>query len=153
MAGFLTDDQKTEIRAIFDQVHDTFARTITVFKIGQRVTIASSPTYNALYKQQSANTSTTEVSSTFSARINYVAMDGTLLRDSSSDSDFAAGQDKAILPTGSVLIKVGADGYAYIREAKRVEFDGRRFSIKSHGKPIGMFGPQYYEFLLIPMDS
>jgi hypothetical protein len=45
------------------------------------------------------------------------------------------------------------EGYEYVREAKRVELDGRRFSIKSDGKPLGMFGPQYYEFILIPMDE
>ena len=75
-----------------------------------------------------------------------------LLQDSSSNAR-SAGQDKIILPTGTVKIKVNLEGYEYVREAKRVELDGRRFSIKSDGKPLGMFGPQYYEFILIPMDE
>ena len=84
MAGFLSENQKNNIKSIIDQIHDTFAREITVFKIGQRVAISSSPSYNALYRQQSSNTSTTEVSQTFQARIKYVEMNEELLQDSSS---------------------------------------------------------------------
>lgn len=147
MAGFLTQNQKDNIKSIIDRIHDTFAREITVFKIGTRTVIASSQNYNFIYRQQSANTETTEVSQTFYARIKYVSAEEELLQDP------GAGQDKIILPAGSVRIKVNLEGYNYIKEAKRVEFDGFRFSIKSNGKPLGMFGPQYYEFLLLPIDE
>ena len=147
MAGFLSENQKTNIKSIIDQIHDTFAREITVFKIGQRTVIASSPTYNALYKKQSSNTTTTEVSQTFQARIKYVDMNEELLKNPN------LGQDKIIMPTGVVKIKVNLEGFNYVKEAKRVELDGRRFSIKSDGKPLGMFGPQYYEFILTPLDE
>lgn len=147
MAGFLTQGQKDNIEAIIDRIHDTFARPITVFKIGTRTAIASSQNYNFIYRQQSANTATTEVSQTFQARIKYISADEELLPDPN------AGQDKIILPAGSVKIKVNLEGYNYMKEAKRVELDGFRFSIKSNGKPLGMFGPQYYEFLLLPIDE
>ena len=147
MAGFLSENQKKNIKSIIDQIHDTFAREITVFKIGQRTVISSSPTYNALYKQQSSNTVTTEVSQTFYARIKYVDMNEELLKNPNP------GQDKIIMPTGVVKIKVNLEGFNYVKEAKRVELDGRRFSIKSDGKPLGMFGPQYYEFILTPLDE
>jgi len=94
MAGFLSENQKTNIKSIIDQIHDTFAREITVFKIGQRTVISSSANYNALYRQQSSNTETTEVSQTFQARIKYVEMSETFLQDSQSNS---SGQDKIIL--------------------------------------------------------
>lgn len=147
MAGFLSENQKNNIKSIIDQIHDTFAREITVFKIGQRTAISSSPTYNALYRQQSSNTSTTEVSKAFFARIKYVDMNEELLKNPNP------GQDKIIMPTGVVKIKVNLEGFNYVKEAKRVELDGRRFSIKSDGKPLGMFGPQYYEFILTPLDE
>jgi hypothetical protein len=154
MAGFLSENQKNNIKSIIDQIHDTFAREITVFKIGQRTVIASSPTYNALYRQQSVNTSTIEVSQTFQARIKYVDMGEEFLQNSrTGGSQSGAGQDKIILPTGTVKIKVNLEGFNYVKEAKRVELDGRRFSIKSDGKPLGMFGPQYYEFILTPIDE
>lgn len=156
MSGFLSQNQKNNIKSIIDQIHDTFSREITVFKIGQRVTIASSPTYNSLYRQQSSNVSTTEISKTFQARIKYVEMNEELFQKStakSSSANSSAGQDKIILPSGTVKIKVDLEGYEYVREAKRIELDGRRFSIKSDAKPLGMFGPQYYEFILIPIDE
>jgi hypothetical protein len=153
MSGFLSQNQKNNIKLIIDQIHDTFARDITVFKIGQRTVIASSPTYNALYKQQSLNSETTEVAKTFQARIKYVQIEETLLQNVAGSARGGSGQDKIILPSGTVKIKVNLEGYEYVREAKRVELDGKRFSIKSNGKPLGMFGPQYYEFILIPMDE
>ena len=154
MAGFLSENQKNNIRSIIDQIHDTFAREITVFKIGQRTVIASSPTYNALYRQQSVNTSTTEVSQTFQARIKYVDIGEEFLSNSKAGNDSNnGGQDKIIIPTGTVKIKVNLEGFNYVKEAKRVELDGRRFAIKSDGKPLGMFGPQYYEFILTPIDE
>lgn len=147
MAGFLTQNQKENIKSIIDRIHETFARDITVFKIGTRTAISSSQNYNFIYRQQSTNTETTEVFQTFKARIKYVSAEEQLLPDGN------AGQDKIILPAGSVKIKVDINGYNYLKEAKRVEFDGFRFSIKSDGKPLGMFGPQYYEFLLLPIDE
>jgi hypothetical protein len=155
MAGFLSENQKNNIKSIIDQIHDTFSREITVFKIGQRTAIASSPTYNSLYRQQSANSLTTEVSQTFQARIKYVDMSEELLPNSNAGGTKASssGQDKIILPTGTVKIKVNLEGFNYVKEAKRIELDGRRFSIKSDGKPLGMFGPQYYEFVLTPIDE
>jgi hypothetical protein len=154
MAGFLTQNQKKNIENVIDRIHDTFARTITVFKIGTRTVVASSNNYNYVYKQQSANTSTTTVSQTFEARIKYVDMEEELLTDRGAGQKGSRNaQDKIILPVGTVKIKVNLAGYNYIKEAKRIEFDGRRFSIKSDAKPLGMFGPQYYEFILIPSDE
>ena len=154
MAGFLTQNQKKNIENVIDRIHDTFARTITVFKIGTRTVVASSNNYNYVYKQQSANTQTTTISQTFEARIKYVDMEEELLTDrASSQAGNQNSQNKIILPVGTVKIKVNLEGYNYIKEAKRIEFDGRRFSIKSDAKPLGMFGPQYYEFILIPSDE
>jgi hypothetical protein len=87
-------------------------------------------------------------------RIKYVDMGEEFLQNSSSGGgQSGGGQDKIILPTGTVKIKVNLEGFNYVKEAKRVELDGRRFAIKSDGKPLGMFGPQYYEFVLTPIDE
>jgi hypothetical protein len=39
MAGFLSENQKNNIKSIIDQIHDTFAREITVFKIWSSPTL------------------------------------------------------------------------------------------------------------------
>ena len=40
--SLISDAQKTTIKAIFDDIHETFARTITVYEEGERVLIAAS---------------------------------------------------------------------------------------------------------------
>ena len=133
-------------------LHDTFSREITVYKNAKRVAIASSPSFNAIYGNSGA-TNTSEyqtVSATFSARIYYLKMDEEFLQNSSAGTD---SQNKIIMPTGSVKIVVDPRGYLFIREARKVEFDGITFSIRSDGNPIGLFSNQYYEFLLTPIDE
>jgi hypothetical protein len=57
------------------------------------------------------------------------------------------------MPQGSVKIVVDPEGYHYIKEARKVEFDGITFSIRSDGNPMGLFSNQYYEFFLTPIDE
>jgi len=136
----------------FADLHDTFSREITVYKNAKRVAIASSPSFNAIYGNSGA-TNTSEyqtVSATFSARIYYLKMDEEFFQNSSAGTD---SQNKIIMPNGSVKIVVDPTGYLFIREARKVEFDGITFSIRSDGNPIGLFGNQYYEFLLTPIDE
>ena len=133
-------------------LHDTFSREITVYKNAKRVAIASSPSFNAIYGNSGA-TNTSEyqtVSATFSARIYYLKMDEEFFQNSSAGTD---SQNKIIMPNGSVKIVVDPRGYLFIREARKVEFDGITFSIRSDGNPIGLFSNQYYEFLLTPIDE
>jgi hypothetical protein len=133
-------------------LHDTFSREITVYKNAKRVAIASSASFNAIYGTSGA-TNTSEyqtVSKTFSARIYYVKMDEEFL---SSSSSYADAQNKIIMPNGSVKIVVDPEGYLFIKEARKVEFDGITFSIRSDGNPIGLFSNQYYEFFLTPIDE
>ena len=133
-------------------LHDTFSREITVYKNAKRVAIASSPSFNAIYGNSGAtNTSQYQtVSATFSARIYYLKMDEEFLSNSSAGTD---SQNKIIMPNGSVKIVVDPQGYLFIREARKVEFDGMTFSIRSDGNPIGLFSNQYYEFFLTPIDE
>ena len=62
-------------------------------------------------------------------------------------------QNKIILPDGVVKIVVEEAGYDYIREARRVEFDGRKFAIKSDGNPDGLVDNQFFTFTLTPIDE
>lgn len=133
-------------------LHDTFSREITVYKNAKRIAIASSPSFNAIYGNSGA-TNTSEyqtVSETFMARIYYLKMDEEYLSNSSAGTD---SQNKIIMPNGSVKIVVDPKGYLFIKEARKVEFDGITFSIRSDGNPIGLFSNQYYEFLLTPIDE
>jgi len=45
------------------------------------------------------------------------------------------------------------DAYNSIREAKRIEIDGRVFVIKSAGTDSGFLNTQLYHFHLTPIDE
>jgi len=147
MASFLDNTQKENIKTIIDSIHDTFSRPITVFKLGQKISIATSSAYNSLYKTRGDNSTTqlAQVSKIIQARVKYVKVDQEYFYQESA-------QEKIIIPQGSIFIKVNYDDYMYIKDAKTIELDGKTFKISSPGKPEGMFGPQYYQFLLIPLE-
>ena len=48
MAGFLSQNQINKVRALNDTLHDTFAKTITVYKSAKTTLIESNDNWNAL---------------------------------------------------------------------------------------------------------
>jgi hypothetical protein len=148
MSGFLDNTQKQNIKNIVDRIHDTFARPIVAYKQGQKIAIYTSGGYNSLYKNNPTipKQELQQNSKTIYARIKYQTFDQDNFYQESS-------QEKIIIPEGAVYIKVNKEDYEWIRLSKTVELDGKTFAIKSPGKPEGMFGPQYYKFLLIPLES
>jgi hypothetical protein len=152
MPSLINIANQLKVTSAFANLHDTFSREITVYKNSKQVTIASSAQYNSIYGNAGAysNTQNQIVSSTFMARIYYIKMDEEFLSDSASSK---GSQNKIIMPQGSVKIVVDPAGYLFIKEARKVEFDGKTFSIKSDGVPMGLFENQYYEFFLTPLDE
>ena len=65
----------------------------------------------------------------------------------------AASQIKVDKHVGEVRIKVDEIGYGYLKDTKRCEFDGRKFSIISDEMPHGLFSPRYYNFYLKAIDE
>lgn len=149
MSSYVSDSLKSKARAAYSRLHDTFKRTVTAYKTAKIVQIATDETYNALY-----STGTTEiidyetVSSTFEARIIYEKMDQKTMGD---EAYFQ--QLKINMTHGWIRIIVDSDGYDFIKEGRRVEVDGKTYSIKSDGLAHGFWEPQYYEFLLTPVDE
>lgn len=82
--SLISDSQKTAIKSIIDDIHETFARTITVFEEGERVLIAASSTYNGIYGKTEgggSSVSRTVVSHSVKARIKYINADEQNLAD------------------------------------------------------------------------
>ena len=155
MAGFLSQNQINKINSLSDTLHTTFARTITVYKNAKKTLIASTDNLNSLYRRTNTGSNTSveysTVADTFEARIYYVDMDKEFL---SNEAGAQSGtQNKIILPDGSVKIVVKEAGYNYIREARRVEFDGTKFAIKSDGVPRGLTSNRFFTFVLTPIDE
>ena len=148
--SLISDLQKNQIKAIIDDIHETFSRNITVFEEGEKVLISASSEYNAIYGRARTGSTTTKtvVSHTIKARIKYINAKEDFFTDPSVNS-----QLDIELIDGSVRITVDLDGFAILKDAKRCEFEGRRYKIVSKGNPTGIFGPQYYHFFLQPLDE
>ena len=156
MAGFFSQNQINKIRTLNDTLHTTFARTITVYKNAKTTLIASNDNWNALYGRTNTGSDSsveyTIASQEFQARIYYDNMDTSYLTDD-GPGEQAGTQNKVVTADGVVRIVVNEDGYNYINEARRVEFDGTKFIIESDGKPRGLTSNQFYEFELSPVES
>lgn len=149
--SLISDSQKSTIKAIIDDIHETFARDISVFEDGRKILISASSEYNGIYGRTGGGTSSTTVSSvkhTVKARIKYINAREQNLADGNINS-----QLNIDFIEGSVRITVDAAGFAILKEAKRCEFEGRKYTIESKGNPTGIFGPQYYHFYLSPIEE
>jgi|TARA_X000001316_G_C910397_1_gene25880 hypothetical protein len=149
--SYISANLKTQLQGIIDNVHETFARTITVYEEGERVLIAASSTYNNVYGKTNTggkSVSRTSVSHSIKARIQYINAKDESLSDGQIDS-----QPDIDLINGSVKITVDESGFAILKEAKRCEFEGRKYEIVSKGSATGILGPQYYHFFLKPLDE
>lgn len=150
MASLISDAAKAAMKAAVETVHDTFSRSIFVYKEAQRVLISTkNENYNMLYnnvrgKQESIDN--VPVVQEFKATILYGKY------QDEENVDEANAQIKVELPVGSVRIKVKQDAYEYLKDAKRVTFDGKTFIMTGQERPHGVFSPHIYSFYLQPAD-
>jgi len=151
MGSLINDNDKEAYESVFDNIHDTFAREIKFIKDAQRVILSTDPYYNYLYKNSKGQITSVKrkiIEATFKARILYVGRQNEDLFDGETSAQIKV--DKHV---GEVRIKVAKDGYDYLKETKRCEFDGRKFSVISDEMPHGLFSPRYYTFYLKAVDE
>ena len=108
MADFFTSGQKASLESVFVNVHDTFARNITIYKKKKAIFVATNQTYNALYaKIQDAVTTTEQVTKTVvSARVQYMSK-----QYIEEEYAFRA-QTNLPISEGQLRIKLNETGYA-----------------------------------------
>ena len=151
MTSFLDNIDKDGLESVFDDLHDTFARDIKFIKDSQKIILSTNPNYNYLYKNTKGQMSSVKnkiIQTTMKARILYVG------RQNEDVFDGEAGaQIKVDKHVGEVRVKVNKDGYDFLKDAKRCELDGRKFTISSDERPHGLFSPRYYTFYLKPVDE
>ena len=151
MGSLINNIDKDSLESVFDDIHDTFAREIKFIKDAQKVILSTDPYYNYLYKNSRGQINSVKnkiVEAKFKARILYVGRQEEDLFDGETNSQIKV--DKHI---GEVRIKVDSIGYKYLKDTKRCEFDGRKFSIISDEIPHGLFTPHFYTFYLKPVDE
>ena len=150
MASLLTNAEKTTLNEEMDALHDTFARDIQIIKEAVKTVTTSNAQFNSVYGTAGSSTSLTYTpqSGSYKARVQYLRQEEDYFTDSELDS-----QLKIKMPAGSVRIKVTGDAHDYLKDAKRVQMDDRRFTIQSDYSPHGLFDARYYTYYLKPIDE
>ena len=153
MAEFLTPSERESIAANLLDLHDTFGREIIVYKEAQKVIISTDPNFNYLYKNtgtQNQSVQNVPVKKVFKARIRYDT-DRSLEYFGETDTQVKVNR---VDPSSSVRIKLKIEDYDYIKDAKRVEFDGRMFHIESDPRLHGLFDiTQFVTLFLRPIET
>ena len=146
--SLLSASEKSQLNAAFDDIHETFAREITVYKEASQIVIITDPNFNPLYNTAGQTTSyvNTPIYRTFKARIFY---NDDFTKDYWENSN-VNGQIKMQTVTGSVRIKMRAEDYDFIKDGIRFDIDGKRFVLISSLRPHGLIGVQYYTIYLKP---
>jgi len=153
MAEFLNSAQRANLASQLLDLHDTFGRDIVVYKEAQKVIISTDPNYNHLYNSGGATTPSVKnvpVRKVFKARIKY-DNDRTLENFGEADAQVKVSR---VDSRSLVRIKLKVEDFEYIKDSKRIEFDGRMFHIASDPRAHGLFDVvQFYTLFLRPIDQ
>jgi len=146
--NLVPDDMRESVRSAIEDMHETFAREIKIYKTKTQTFIATSSTYNALYdrlkNEQKSIGKVTEF--TAKARIDYVDK-----HELSSISGVSA-QVNLALPEGSIRLKIDEEGYTHVKTSSRIEVDGQLYELVSDSAKTGPFSVHYYIMYLKRKD-
>ena len=123
MPTLFTTGEKFFFESCIDDIHDTFARPITVISEPNKTIILTSknPLYGAPF--DSSEVDFTPSSTVINARILYGRPQNEGFADGTKYNDVTVD-----VPAGWVRIKIAASDYDVLRLAKRVTLDGLDFS-------------------------
>lgn len=150
MSSFISDGEKSELSAIFGDIHDTFKRAIYAYVDGPLTIISHDPNYSSVYGSpvpESPGASIDKTPITFYGRILHG--DGQKIRLSDVGDDMAL---KLKMADGTVRVKVDSAGKDILDRAKKIEVDGYMYEKDSTSRPHGLFTPNFYTFFLRRLD-
>ena len=149
MADLLTAAQRADYQNAFKDMHETFAREISIYKTKVGVFVATNAAYNALYSRlKNSKRKVKEVEKyTTTARIKYIGTQPEELVN-----EFGA-QVNVRFPEGTVRLKLDLTGYNLIKTAGRIEIDGELFKIVSDPSKAGPFDVLFYVLYLQRNDQ
>jgi hypothetical protein len=146
--SLLSNAEKSALNSVFDDIHETFARDIIVYKDASQIVIITDPNFNPLYNTGGQTTSVinTPVYKTFKARIQY----NDDIKKEYWEEYKANAQIKLQEVVGTVRIKIRVDDYEYIKDGRRFDLDGARYVLNSSNRPHGLFGVRFQTLYLKP---
>jgi len=148
MGSLISDSDKVGIGNVFNDMHDTFAREVTVFQRKNDIFVATNGTYNALYNRLSSQETKRETvtQTTVQARIKY--------NQDQKEIDLPGTRAQVNVPLGEGVVRVKIDpaGYALFKKASNIEIDGQALRIVTDAGRIGPFTVHFYTLYLRPAD-
>jgi hypothetical protein len=135
MPSLVSNAEKLSWANEFNNIHDTFARPVTVWKTPERVVVSSDPNYNFLYnEQESIEVTYIPVSGKFDCRIQW--------QDPSKMGGWPEIREEV---RGNICrIKAKKDFVDFISDAEKIEIDGRPVQALGTNRPHGLFNIDFY---------
>jgi len=146
--SFLTAAQKEALNQVIDDIHETFARSVTVYKEASKVVIITDPNFNPLYNTGGQTTSIENTPEYRSFSVRILHLDD--IRQPYGSENNVNTQVKLDAMVGGVRLKLHAEDYDYIKDARRFDVDGQRYLLNSSFRGHGLFDSQYYTIYLKP---
>jgi hypothetical protein len=135
MADLLSNVQKSIYADVFNDIHDTFSRPITVWKTPLKTVISSDPDFNFLYGDQpDLDVEYTPVSGVFDCRIQWQDPKSTQYLTNAPDG----------VPANMCRIKAKQDLLDFLGDAIKIEIDGRTVESYGSSQPHGLFNNDFY---------
>ena len=136
----LSSSQRTEIKSVFDDLHDTFKKEIKVFT--KKLASYSGPSNNQNYlfdKNSPRTIAEPEYTSTsIYARVKH--MD----RSEIAKIPGIQSQTNIQLPEGLLRLKIQSSDYQTLVKAAKIDYGGLTYSLFSDAGKIGPFEAEYY---------
>jgi hypothetical protein len=146
--NLVPESMRNSVRAALEDMHETFAKEIKIYKTKTETFVAVTSTYNALYARlKNEQKSIGKVSEfTAKARVDYIDK-----HELTSMSGVSA-QVNLALPEGSIRLKIDKEGYGHIKTSSRIEVDGQLYELVSDSAKSGPFDVHYYIMYLKRKD-
>lgn len=135
MPSLVDDNSKLMYASLLNDIHDTFARPVIVWKTPERTIISSDTSYNFLYNdQESLDVNYQPVSGIFDCRIKW-----------GDASELGGLNDIKEEIRGNICrVKAKKEMLDFIADAERIEIDGRVVQQFGTSRPIGLFDVYFY---------
>ena len=146
MASLISTNERTVLTGIFDDIFDTFQRSVTIYKESKKVIeqINLDGVFGYGEYSMPANYEYIPVSSSFPAVIRYA-----------NDAEYKEVDEvTSNIPFGHATMKVKQDARNYIKDGKteKITFDDKTFELASSDKVQRFLDSEYYIFLVRSTD-
>lgn len=140
MANLISAQDRQTYQSALADVHDTFARPITVWRTSKQTITSNDPNYDVFSDTPiQANVTYTSESKVINARIKYID------RQNEEFGFIVAGTGVDVTQQFQLVrIKVTATDNEYIKDAAKITVDGQDFTMLTVPRPHGLFSNDYF---------